>query len=206
MSRLAKYIAVHAVETGFPRLANATKTTVWRILDEHDLKPHKIKYYFEKRDPDFDRKIQEVLMVYKDVSLYPAGYTDEIRPKPIYTVSVDEKPGVQAVAVTDPDLPPVPGKESCTARDCEYVRHGTLSAIAALDLHTGEIIANVEPRHRSCEFIDLLERIDSHYPIDATIRIVLDNHSAHISKETMAYLATRPGRLSMYILPNTALG
>jgi transposase len=52
----------------------------------------------------------------------------------------------------------------------------------------------VEERHRSCEFIQLLKRLDEHYPTDATIRVVLDNHSAHISKETMAYLATRPGR------------
>lgn len=201
LSALARYVAIHAVEAGFPRLAKAAKATVWRILNEHDIKPHRIRYYLEKRDPEFDRKMQEVLMVYQDVSLFPAGASDDKRSTPIYTVSVDEKPGVQAIGLTAPDLPPVPGKESSIARDYEYVRHGTLSILAALDLHTGEIIANVEPRHRSCEFIDLLKRLDSHYPADAIIRVVLDNHSAHISKETMAYLASRPGRFEYVHTP-----
>ena len=74
------------------------------------------------------------------------------------------------------------------------MRHGTWSILAALDLHSGEIIANVEPRHRSREFIALLERLHQHYPSEAVIRVVLDSHSAHISTETMAYLASRPGR------------
>jgi transposase len=143
LSALARYVATHAVEAGFPRLAKAAKATVWRILNEHDIKPHRIRYYLEKRDPEFDRKMQEVLMVYQDVSLFPAGATDDTRSTPIYTVSVDEKPGVQAIGLTAPDLPPVPGKESSIARDYEYVRHGTLSILAALDLHTGEIIAKV---------------------------------------------------------------
>ena len=201
ISALASYVASHAVEAGFPRLARAAKATVWRILNERDIKPHRIRYYLEKRDPDFARKMKEVLMVYQDVSLFPAGATDASRPVPVYTVSVDEKPGVQAIGLTAPDLPPIPGKESSVARDYEYVRHGTLSIIAALDLHTGEIIANVEERHRSCEFIDLLKRLDSHYPTEAVIRVVLDNHSAHISKETMKYLATRPGRFEYVHTP-----
>lgn len=201
LSAFARYVASHAIEAGFPRLANAAKTTVWRILNEHDIKPHRIRYYLEKRDPEFDRKMQEVLMVYQDVSLFPAGATDDVRSTPIYTVSVDEKPGVQAIGLTAPDLPPVPGKESSVARDYEYVRYGTLSILAALDLHTGEIIANVEPRHRSCEFIDLLKRLDLHYPTEAIIRVVLDNHSAHVSKETMAYLNTRPGRFEYVHTP-----
>jgi transposase len=120
---------------------------------------------------------------------------------PIYTVSVDEKPGVQALGVTAPDLPPVAGAHPGVGRDHEYVRHGTLSIIAALDLHSGEIIANVEPRHRSREFIALLERLHAHYPSEAVIRVVLDNHSAHISKETMAYLASRPGRFEYVHTP-----
>jgi len=97
LSALARFVANHAVDAGFPRLANAVKTTVWRILNEHDIKPHRIRYYLEKRDPDFDRKMREVLMIYQDVSLFPAGATDDDSPTPIYTISVDEKPGVQAI-------------------------------------------------------------------------------------------------------------
>ena len=201
ISALAKFVSEHAQAAGFARLANAGKSTVWRILDDNDIKPHKIRYYLEKRDPDFDRKMHEVLMVYRDVSLYAQGAVHDARPNPIYTVSVDEKPGVQAIGLSAPDLPPVPGKASAVGRDYEYVRHGTVSILAGIDLHTGHIFANVEDRHRSVEFIGLLKQMDAHYPDEAIIRVVLDNHSAHISKETMAYLGTRPGRFEYVHTP-----
>jgi len=76
----------------------------------------------------------------------------------------------------------------------EYKRLRTLSLLAASDLHDGHIIAQVHERHRSKEFISLLKELDNYYPNDCTIRLILDNHSAHISKETMTYLATRPNR------------
>jgi transposase len=201
LSALAAYVASHAAAAGFPRLSLAGKTTVWRILDAHELKPHRVRYYLEQRDTQFERKMAEVLMVYRDVNLYRAEAAHDARPLPVYTVSVDEKPGVQALGTTAPDLPPVPGQYPGIGRDHEYVRHGTLSILAALDLHTGEIIANVELRHRSVEFVALLRRLDEHYPPDAIIRVVLDNHSAHISKETMAYLASRPGRFEYVHTP-----
>ena len=201
LSALAEHVATHAAKAGFERLARANKTTVWRILDAHELKPHRVRYYLERRDAQFERKMAEVLMVYRDVNLYRADAAHDARPAPIYTVSVDEKPGVQALSTTAPDLPPVARKHAGIGRDYEYVRHGTLSILAALDLHTGEIIANVELRHRSVEFIALLRRLDAHYPSEAVIRVVLDNHSAHISKETMAYLASRPGRFEYVHTP-----
>lgn len=201
ISALAKFVGEAAHGAGFPRLSNAGKSTIWRILDDHDIKPHKIRYYLEKRDPEFDRKMQEVLMVYRDVSLYREGAVHDARPEPIYTVSVDEKPGVQAIGLTAPDLPPVPGKASAVGRDYEYVRHGTVSILAGIDLHSGHIFANVEQRHRSVEFIGLLKQLDEHYPKEAIIRVVLDNHSAHISKETVAYLGTRPGRFEYVHTP-----
>jgi transposase len=201
ISALAKFVSERAEAAGFARLANAGKSTVWRILDDNDIKPHKIRYYLEKRDPDFDRKMQEVLMVYRDVSIYTEGAVHDARPNPIYTVSVDEEPGVQAIGLTAPDLPPVPGKAAAVGRDYEYVRHGTVSILAGIDLHSGHIFANVEDRHRSVEFIGLLEQLDEYYPAQAVIRVVLDNHSAHISKETMAYLGERPGRFEYVHTP-----
>ena len=201
IAALARYVSQHAEASGFSRLAKAGKSTVWRILDENDLKPHKISYYLEKRDPDFDRKMHEVLMVYRDVSLYAEGAVHDGRPNPIYTVSVDEKPGVQAIGLTAPDLPPVPGKAPNVGRDYEYVRHGTVSILAGIDLNSGHVFANVEDRHRSREFIDLLKSMDAYYPSEAIIRVVLDNHSAHISRETMAYLATQPGRFEYVHTP-----
>ena len=201
ISALAKFVSERADAAGFARLANAGKSTVWRILDDNDIKPHKISYYLEKRDPEFDRKMQEVLMVYRDVSLYREGAVHDARPNPIYSVSVDEKPGVQAIGLTAPDLPPVAGKFRAVGRDYEYVRRGTVSILAGIDLHSGHIFANVEDRHRSVEFIGLLKQLDQHYPPQAIIRVVLDNHSAHISKETVAYLSSRPGRFEYVHTP-----
>jgi transposase len=201
ISALARFVSEGAQAAGFPRLARAGKSTVWRILNENAIKPHKIRYYLEKRDPQFDRKMQEVLMVYRDVSIYREGAVHDARPTPIYTVSVDEKPGVQAIGLTASDLPPKPGKASAVGRDYEYVRRGTVSILAGIDLHSGHIFANVEDRHRSVEFIALLQRLDEHYPSEAIIRLVLDNHSAHISKETLAYLGTRPGRFEYVHTP-----
>lgn len=201
ISALARFVCERAKGAGFARLARAGKTTVWRILDENAIKPHRIRYYLEKRDPEFDRKMQQVLMVYRDVWLYREGAVHDARPEPIYTVSVDEKPGVQALGLTAPDRPPVPGKASAVARDYEYVRHATVSILAGIDLHSGHIIGNVEARHRSREFIALLKRLDEYYAPEAIIRLVLDNHSAHISKETMAYLSSRPGRFEYVHTP-----
>ena len=201
ISALARFVCKGAETAGHPRLAQAGKSTVWRILNEHDIKPHKIRYYLERRDPEFDRKMQDVLLVYRDVSIYTDGAVHDGRQNPIYTVSVDEKPGVQALGLTAPDLPPVPGKATTVGRDYEYVRHGTVSILAGIDLHSGHIFAHTEDRHRSVEFIALLKEIDAYYPPEAIIRVVLDNHSAHISKETMAFLATRPGRFEYVHTP-----
>jgi len=191
-SALADYVRSHAQEAGHPCLAKAAKATVHRILERQTLKPHKITYYLERKDPEFDRKMREVLMVYQEVTLGEQKTSDG---RPVITVSVDEKPGVQALATVAPDLPPVPGKHPTVSRDYEYIRMGTASILAALDLQDGHVIAQVHKKHRSREFIGLLKELDAHYPPEATIRVVLDNHSTHyISKETRAYLATRPNR------------
>ena len=95
----------------------------------------------------------------------------------------------------------VAGPYSQLAHDYEYVCYWTLSILAALDLHSGAMIANVKARHRSREFIALLKRLDTHYPQDAAIRIILDNHSSHISKEIRVYLATRSDRVQYVHTP-----
>jgi transposase len=205
LSALTDFVHGKAEEAGFSRLMHVPKMTIWRILDAANIKPHRIRYYLEKRDPDFDRKMAEVLMVYQEVSLkndrLRTGEDEPENAGPVITVSIDEKPGIQAIQNTASDLPPKPGSHAEVGRDYEYIRHGTLSLLAALDLHTGEVIANVEERHRSQEFVSLLKRLDDHYPKEATIRVVLDNHSAHISKETFAYLATRPNRFEYVHTP-----
>ncbi|WP_210266304.1 transposase [Bradyrhizobium australiense] len=103
-------------------------------------------------------------------------------------VSYDEKPGIQTIATTAPDLPPVPGIYPTFPRAFEYRRHGT----AGIDLLTGKVHALVKDCHRSREFVEFLKLLDAAYPARTTIKLILDNHSAHISKETRAWLETRP--------------
>jgi len=191
---LAEHMRKVAGSSGHPGLAQAGKATVQRILDEQEIKPHKIRYYLERRDPDFEAKMCQVLLVYRELSMEPAQGVRTPEGRLVFTVSVDEKPGVQAIANTAADLPPVPGKHPTVGRDYEYKRLGTASILAGLDLQDGQVIARVERRHRSREFIALLKDLDAHYHAEAVIRLILDNHSAHISKETRAYLATRPNR------------
>jgi transposase len=196
---LAKHVREHARKAGHPSLSRAAKATVQRILAAQPLHPEKVTYYLERRDPDFEAKMREILLVYREVALQNQSHGG-LTPV-IVTVSVDEKPSLQAIANTAPDLPPVPGRHTTLARDHEYKRLGTCSILAALDLHDGHVIGRVERRHRSREFIALLKDLDAYYPADCTIRIILDNHSAHISKETRAFLTTRPNRFKYVLTP-----
>jgi len=200
-SALARHVRLHASAAGYPALAKAAKATVQRILDAQTLRPHKVKYYMERRDPDFLSKMKNVLLVYQEVALQNEAVRNGAPHLIVITVSVDEKPGVQAIGNTSPDLPPVAGKYPTVARDSEYIRFGTWSILAGLDLHDGHVTARVEERHRSVEFIALLKDLDDHYPAECTIRLILDNHSSHISKETRAYLATRPNRFKYVLTP-----
>lgn len=193
-SKLAEHTRKYAPDAGHVCLCRASKATIHRILKAQALQPHKIKYYLERRDPEFERKMQDILCVYQDVNLQNDEQATSSGVPEMVTVSVDEKPGVQAIKNIAKDLAPVASKHSSIGRDYEYKRLGTVSILAALDLHTGHVTAQVHDRHRSCEFISLLKELDEYYPPESIIRVVLDNHSAHISKETMAYLKTRPNR------------
>ena len=199
---LAQHVRRQAVAQGHPSLARASKATVQRILAAQPLQPHKVTYYMERRDPNFESKMRDILWVYQEVELQNQKHLPSVDPLPkVITVSVDEKPGVQAIANTAPDRLPVPGRHPTLARDHEYERLGTCSILAALDLHTGHVTAQVERRHRNREFIALLKDLDAYYPPDYTLRLILDNHSAHISKETRAFLATRPNRFKYVHTP-----
>src|ERR1700680_2987595 len=199
-SLLAKHVRREAMQAGHPSLSRAAKATVQRILAEQPLHPERVRYYLEKRDPAFEVRMKDVLLVYQEVALQNETPRGEGRPT-VITVSVDEKPGLQAIANTAADLPPVPGKHPDVGRDHEYKRLGTCSILAALDLHEGHVTARVERRHRSREFIALLKDLDQYYPADCTIRIILDNYSAHISQETRTFLASRPNRFQYVLTP-----
>ena len=200
-SALAGHVRTHAVKAGHPSLAQAVKATVQRILAAQPLHPERVKDYLERRDPKFEEKMKNILLVYRAVSLQNQDRRPTDPPPSVITVSVDEKPGLQAIANTAPDLPPVADQHPEVGRDHEYKRLGTCSILAALDLHDGHITARVEHRHRSVEFIALLKDLDSYYAPECTLRLILDNHSAHTSQETQAYLATRPNRFRYVLTP-----
>ena len=190
-----------------PSLIGLSRSKLHRILTQGQIRPHKIRYYVERRDPEFERKMVEVLHVYKEVEILNAGLVEGTLNEPTtVTISYDEKPGIQALATTTPDRPPEPNKFASHQRDYEYQRLGTVSLLAGLDLHTGRVTELVSDRHASADFIALLGKLDAAYPPQIRIRLLLDNHSAHISKETQAWLTLHPQRFEFVLRPSMDRG
>src|SRR6202165_4396260 len=203
---LARHARGHAPAAVNECLANLVQGTVCKILGQEEVKPHKVRYYLERRDAEFEQKMAEVLCVYREVQILKKAAAKAKKAKkpgkPVTIVSYDEKPGIQAIATTAPDLPPVPGTYATFARDYEYKRHGTLRLLAGIDLLTGKVHALVKELHRSREFIEFLKLLDAAYPASTAIKLILDNHSAHISRETQAWLAAQPaGRFEFTFTP-----
>src|SRR5450631_3096701 len=139
---LARHAREHGPAAGHACLANLVQGTVCKILGHEEIKPHKVRYYLERRDAEFERKMAEVLCVYREVQVLKKAAAKSKKPgKPVAIVSYDEKPGIQAIATTAPDLPSAPGAYATFARDYEYKRHGTLSLLAGIDLLTGRVHA-----------------------------------------------------------------
>jgi transposase len=198
---LARHACQYGPAAGHDCLARLAQGTVCKILNRQAVKAHKVRYYLERRDSEFEEKMAQVLCVYREVALLKEAAA-EGQNKPTVVVSYDEKPGIQAIATTAPDLPPKPGIYPSFARDHEYKRHGTLSLLAGIDLLTGRVHALVKNRHRSREFVEFLKLLDAAYPTDTAIKLILDNHSAHVSKETKAWLAEQPvGRFAFTFTP-----
>jgi transposase len=199
---LTAHLRGHCVAAGHPALRKLSRSKLHKILRQGELRPHKIRYYVERRDPAFEAKMAHVLHVYKEVEIvneYRQGEAGQ--PLGMVTISYDEKPGIQALAVTTPDRPPVAGRHPSHLRDYEYERLGTVSLLAGMDLHTGRIVEIVSDTHTSADFIAFLKKLDGAYPERQKIRLVLDNHSAHVSKETRSYLDTAPQRFVFVFTP-----
>lgn len=207
MDTLAEYVRKHASEKPFGgELAKASKSTIWSILDSDEIKPHRSRYYLEKKDPDFSAKCHEVLLLYKRVEMelvFRDTLSSSSQPNGAVFVSYDEKPGIQAIGNVHPDRRPS-ADNGFTRRDYEYKRHGTLSLLAGIDLITGKVHSLIRERHKSADFIDFLKLIDATYPEDCVIFMVLDNHTIHTSRETRAYLDTRKGRFQFVFTPKHA--
>ena len=203
-AKLTAHINESAEKAGHTRLSTIAKTSIKKILDDAEIKPFRISYYCENRDPEFDSKMHNVLVVYKQISMRfdedgNLISLDDGQPE-THTISYDEKPGIQAIATTSPDKLPT-AENGVIMRDYEYVRHGTVSLLAGIDLLTGEAIPLVRDTHKSSDFIEFLKLLDKKYPQGDKIRLVLDNHTAHTSKETREFLSTVPGRFEFVFTP-----
>jgi len=195
-------IRKHCAEAGHPSLSQLSRSKLNAFLTKREIKPHKVRYYLERRDPEFERKMIEVLHLYKEVEIINGKLLQgALQEPPSVTISYDEKPGIQALALTSPARPPVPGKYPTHLRDHEYKRLGTVSLLAGLDLHSGRVTEIVREHHASADFIALLEKLDAGYPAHTRIRLLLDNHSSHVSKETREYLTLHPQRFEFVFTP-----
>jgi len=199
---LTAHVRRHCVAAGHPTLQKLSRSKLHKILRKGELRPHKVRYYVERRDPGFEAKMATVLHVYKEVEIINDSLQrGAVRELGMVTISYDEKPGIQALAVTTPDRPPVVGQHASHLRDYEYKRLGTVSLLAGLDLHSGRVIETISDTHNSGDFIAFLKKLEGAYPAHQRIRLVLDNHSAHISKETRSYLDTVPQRFVFVFTP-----
>jgi transposase len=171
-----------------------------------------VRYYLEQRDPEFEPKMAEILCVYRQVAVMRCqaesgkNQGQDSGGWSLAIVSYDEKPGIQAIATTAPDRPPLPGVSPTVMRD-QYKRHGTLTLMAGIDRLTGHVHALIKERHRSREFIEFLKLLGRAYPGDPAIEVILDNHSAHVSRETTSWLAAQPiGRFTFTFTPTQGSG
>jgi len=201
-SLLQEHVRKQSEAAGHPSLTGLSRSRLHRILTQGEIRPHKIRYYVERRDREFESKMAKVLHVYQEVEIVNAGLLEGTLKEPsVVTMSYDEKPGIQALATTTPDRPPAPNQFASHLRDYEYKRLGTVSLLAGLDLHTGRVTEIVSDHHASADFIGLLGKLDESYPPQTRIRLLLDNHSAHISKETHGWLSVHPQRFEFVFTP-----
>jgi len=204
---LARHARDYGPAAGHACLARIAQGTVCKIFADQEVRPHKVRYYPERRDPAVEAKMAEVRCVYQEVAIRRAVESGAVKAankaEPnVAFISYDANPGIQAIANTAPDLPPVANEHPCVARDHECKRHGTLSLLAGIDLLTGQVHACVGNCHRSREFIGFLKKLDAAYAIETAIKVTLDNHSAHVSKETNKWLAEQGyGRFTFVFTP-----
>jgi transposase len=200
---LAKHVRENCIKEGYPEVIKISSGTISKILSASNIKPHKISSYIHRHDPDFESKSILVLHTYKKVEILKEMKTNG-KDIDVAIVSYDEKPGIQAIGNKYPDLMPVEAIHPTISRDYEYKRYGTLSLLAGIDLLTGIIHYQVHEKHRSVEFIEFLKEIDSYYPKEIKIVVILDNLKVHTSKETQKYLESVPQRFQFIFTPKHA--
>jgi transposase len=164
-------------------------STVGRIWQEHELKPHRQETFKLSRDPQFVPKLLDVVGVY----LNP--------PQNAIVLCVDEKSQIQALDRTQPGLPLKPGR--CGTWTHDYVRHGTTTLFAALEVAKGKVVGACYARHRHQEFLKFLQRLDAEYSAELELHLVMDNYATHKHARVKAWLKKRP-RFKVHFIPTSS--
>ena len=167
--------------------AGLTQTAVSRIWRAFELKPHKVDYWKLSTDPHFVDKLYDVVGLYLDP------------PERALVLCVDEKSQVQALDRTAPILPMRPGLPEKATHD--YVRHGTTTLFAALEVATGKVVDACFDRHRHQEFLRFLKQVAKAYP-RVKLHLVVDNYATHKHPTVTAWLARNP-RITLHFTPTS---
>lgn len=156
-----------------------SRATIWRVLDEADLKPHRSVYWLNSHDPDFDQKAQAICRLYIEAPrLYQQGRL---------VICCDEKTGMQILQRKYPTQPAQPGKPE--KREFEYIRHGTRALITAFAVPTGEVVWDLGPTRTSADFGRHIGHVAAHFRHFQRFDWVLDNLNTHWSLEVCEYIA-----------------
>lgn len=162
-------------------------TAVHNILRERGLKPHQVQSFQFSNDPEFEKKLDDVVGLY----LSP--------PENAIVLCVDEKSQIQALERSQPILPLRPGVPERQSHD--YYRHGTTTLFAALNVETGRVIGDCKDQHKSVDYISFLKKIDQNSAKDKVLHLVVDNYSAHKSESVKDFLEKRQGRFVIHFIP-----
>ena len=181
--------ATHWSSRGMARASGLSVSTVQRIWRAFGLQPHRLETFKLSTDPDFVAKVRDV------VGLYVSP------PAHAIVLCVDEKSQIQALDRSQPMLPLRPGQAARRSHD--YVRHGTTSLFAALDIATGHVIGTCYPRHRASEFRRFLDEIEAAVPANLDVHLVVDNYATHKAPMVREWLLKRP-RWHVHFTPTSA--
>ena len=181
--------ATHWSTRSMAQASGLSQSAISRIWRAFALQPHRTETFKLSTDPFFIEKVRDIVGLY----LNP--------PDRALVLCVDEKSQIQALDRTQPLLPMRPGQ--IERRTHDYVRHGTTSLFAALDVKTGEVIGECHRRHRSVEFRAFLDRIEAEVPVDLDVHLIVDNYGTHKTELIKRWLAKRP-RFHIHFTPTSA--
>ena len=171
------------------RAQDVSPSTVHRIWREHNLKPHRSRHFKLSRDINFLEKLTDVVGLY----LNP--------PDKALVLCIDEKSQIQALDRTQPGLPLKKGR--CGTFTHDYVRHGTTTLFAALEILQGKVIGQCFPRHRHQEFLKFLCQLDDTFPEKLKLHLVLDNYGTHKHPRVQSWLTRHP-RFTLHFIPTSS--